>query len=199
MNKDTKTFLEINSCKENILVLVCPDLENNKLMSLVDYDDGTRIIQGVPVYHQGDTNTCAQACVTSVLNYWGHNVFYEDLISETSKSEFTSGMNPDQMVWYFRRYNLQSRHFRGNMANLKALIDRGLPTIVGMDELREQHIIVVVGYNDYNELIFYNDSMDGEMIEEPYSDFITAWNRQRANSTGYGIVSFNNLIIQVSR
>ena len=68
-------------------------------MSVVDYDDGSRLIQNVPVYHQGNTGTCAQACVTSVLNYWGYSVNYNEIISDTSNSSMTTGMTFERIMW----------------------------------------------------------------------------------------------------
>jgi len=167
-------------------------------MGIVDYDDGTRIIENVPLCNQGNTGTCAQACVTSILNYWGNNINYNELITETVNQNVGAGMSIDRIVWYFRRYNLQAKAFKGNMSNLKGLIDRGFPCIVGFDEGSVQHVVVVVGYNDYREVIFYNDSMYGELTEEPYSDFIRAWNRQRLNAGTIDGLSFTNLIIQVN-
>jgi ABC-type bacteriocin/lantibiotic exporter with double-glycine peptidase domain len=167
-------------------------------MSVVDYDDGTRLIENVPACHQGNTNTCAQACVTSILNYWGHHVRYEDIIAETSNQTMTAGMPIERMVWYFRRYGLQARSYGGNLSNLKALIDRGCPSVVSFDESTYNHVVVVVGYNDYTELIFYIDSMDGEIIEEPYSDFVRAWGRKRA-VTGFVDMPIPNLMIEVKR
>ncbi len=168
-------------------------------MGVIDYDDGSRVIQDVPVYHQGNTGTCAQACVASILNYWGYHVTYEDIIAETSNQTMTAGMTPEQIVWYFRRKNLQAKSYKGNLANLKSCVDKGHPCIVAFDELKIQHVVVVVGYNDYKELIYYNDSMDGTMIEEPYSDFVRAWGRQRVSSSGFNDVSLSNLLIQVNR
>lgn len=168
-------------------------------MGLIDYDDGSRIIEGVPVYYQGNTGTCAQACVTSILNYWGYNVKYEEVISQTSNQDMSAGMNPEQMVWYFRKYNLQSRSYTGRLSDIKSQINKGLPCIVAFDERSIQHVVVVTGYNDDREVIYYNDSMYGEVTEEPYSDFIRAWSRQRANSAGYFEGSLSNLLIQVSR
>src|SRR5947199_5100315 len=128
-------------------------------MTLVDYDDGSRLIQNVPMCHQGKTSTCAQACVTSLLNYYGFKVNYADVINETSNPSMSAGMSPEQIIWYLRRYNLQAKSFRGNLSNLKALIDRGWPTIVGFDDLKVQHVVLVVGYNDFREMLFYIDSM----------------------------------------
>lgn len=168
-------------------------------MGLVDYDDGSRIIENIPVYHQGNTGTCAQACVTSILNYWGFHVTYEDIILRTSNSDMSSGMTPEQIMWFFRKYNLQSRVFSGRLSDVKRLIDKGLPTIVAFDENSIQHVVVMIGYNDYREVVYYIDSMYGEITEEPYSDFIRAWSRQRANSTGYLDSSLSNVLIQVSK
>src|SRR5947208_912956 len=102
-------------------------------MTVLDYDDGSRVIQNVPAHYQGQTSTCAQACVTSILNYWGYNTQYKDVIAETSNQDMSSGMTPEQMVWYFRRHNLQAKVYKGNLANLKSLVDRGLPCIVSFN------------------------------------------------------------------
>lgn len=147
-------------------------------MPVVDYDDGSRLIEVVPIYHQGNTDTCAQACVTSILNYWGYPVKYEDIIAETSGSNMV-GMSLERIMWYFRKYNLQAQCYTGNLAKLKALVDRGYPSVVSFDEDSNYHVIVVVGYNDHREVMYYIDSMYGELTEEPYSDFSRAWSRQR--------------------
>lgn len=168
-------------------------------MSVVDYDDGSRVIENVPAYHQGNTGTCAQACVSAVLNYWGYNVSYQSIIDETSNASMTAGMATERMIWYFRKYNLRSRAYTGRLSDLKRYIDKGLPTIVVFDEGNSQHVVVVIGYNDEREVIFYNDSMYGETTEEPYSDFVRAWGRQRANSMGYFEGNAPNTLIEVMR
>lgn len=167
-------------------------------MSVVDYNDGSRVISGVPVYHQGNTSMCSQACITSLLNYLGYSLTYDDVISETSNQNMNSGMTSDRIMWYFRKYNLKSRAYSGRLIDIKKLIDKGYPVIVGLDERKGFHVVLVVGYNDDREVIFYNDSMDGEMMEEPYSDFLSAWGRKRANT--FGVYSDPpNLMIEVTR
>jgi ABC-type bacteriocin/lantibiotic exporter with double-glycine peptidase domain len=169
-------------------------------MSVVDYDDGSRIIQNVPICYQGNTTTCAQACITSVLNYWGYRANYADIIRETSNADMSVGMTPERIIWYLRRNNLKARSYKGNLDNLKNLVDAGLPTIVVMDEKQEMHVIVVIGYNDYRQLIFYIDSMNGDILEEPYSDFARAWSRKRTYSTQfYSVEDYSNMLIEVSR
>ena len=165
-------------------------------MPVVDYEDGSRLVEVVPIYHQGNTDTCAQACVTSVLNYWGHNIRYEDIIADTSGNNLV-GMNIERMVWYFRKYNLQAQSYAGNLAKLKALIDRGYPSVVSFDEDSNYHVVVVVGYNDHREVMYYIDSMYGELTEEPYSDFVRALARQRLGS--YTELQIPNLMIEVRR
>lgn len=165
-------------------------------MPIVDYDDGSRVIDGVPVYYQADTRYCGQACVSSILAYWGFSVTFNEVIEQTNT---TLGMNIEQMVWFFRKYGLQSRAYKGRLQDLKTQINKGCPVIVAFDEGSIQHVVVIVGYNDEKELIFYNESMEGQTMEEPYADFVKAWSRQRANSAGFGGDSLNNMLIQVSR
>jgi ABC-type bacteriocin/lantibiotic exporter with double-glycine peptidase domain len=164
-------------------------------MALVEYEDGSRIIENVPICYQGNTNTCAQACITSVLNYWGHNVKYEDIIADTCGNNMV-GMTIERMMWYFRKYNLKSISYGGNLAKLKALIDKGYPTIVSFDEESYYHVVVVIGYNDYREVIYYIDSEDGDIMEESYYDFIRAWGKQR-RVFGFGDLQIPNLMLEV--
>lgn len=164
-------------------------------MALVEYEDGSRIIENVPICYQGNTNTCAQACITSVLNYWGYNVKYEDIIADTCGNNMV-GMTMERIMWYFRKYNLKSLSYGGNLAKLKGLIDRGYPTIVSFDEEAYYHVVVVTGYNDYREVIYYIDSEDGDIMEESYYDFIRAWGKQR-RVFGFGDVQIPNLMLEV--
>jgi ABC-type bacteriocin/lantibiotic exporter with double-glycine peptidase domain len=168
-------------------------------MPIIDYDDGSRVLDGVPIYYQGDTKRCGHACTASVLAYFGYNVTFEDIIDQTSNTAGALGMSLEQIVWTIRKYGLQARTSTGKLQDLKTQINRGSPIIVAFDELSIQHVVVVVGYNDEKELIFYNDSDDGFTIEEPYSDFIRAWSRKRANSSGFFDGSLANMMIQISR
>jgi len=166
-------------------------------MSFIDFDDGSRIIQNVPIFFQGNTNTCSQASMTAILNYWGYPVTYDEVISETSNSNMSAKVSPELVVGYLKRYGLQANAISGTLTMLKNLIDKGLPSIIGFDELDSKHFVVFVGYNDYRESVFYNDSEDGEMIEESYTSFINSWKRQRLNSSGFFANSVPNLLIQV--
>lgn len=168
-------------------------------MPIIDYDDGTRILDGIPAYYQGDTRRCGQACTASVLGYFGYHVTFDDLVEQTAGTAGALGMSMEQIVWTLRKYGLQARSFTGRLQDLKTQINKGNPVIVAFDEGDIQHVVVVIGYNDERELIFYNDSMDGCTMEEPYSDFIRAWSRRRANSSGFFDGSVANMLIQVSR
>lgn len=164
-----------------------------------DYEDGSRIIQGLPLYYQGTTGTCAQACVTSILNYWGYNVQYEDVIRQTSNIDMSYGMTPEQIIWYFRKYNLKAKSYKGKLSDIKLYVDNAIPTIAAFDQRSVQHVVVMTGYNDYRKVVYYNDSMYTDVTEEPYSDFTRAWSQQRANSFGYFEESLSNLLIAVGR
>src|SRR5687768_6779903 len=57
------------------------DLQVSKRVT--KHNDGTVYIKNIPFFIQGKDNTCAQACMTSLLNYWGVKTDYQSVINET--------------------------------------------------------------------------------------------------------------------
>lgn len=169
-------------------------------MSFLYYQDGSKIIADVPILYQGKTNTCAQACITMVLIYWGFDVTYEDIIQYTTGGR-DEGLTYDQIVWTFRKYGLHAEYMSGRFEILKSYIDKSWPTIVEWQEKSFDHVVTVVGYNDNTELIYYIDPHFGNLLHEPYSSFIKNWSSvKRMDSTGMaGGVGRTNLLFKVYR
>jgi hypothetical protein len=61
-------------------------IQSVKLGKLSISSDGTKSILGIPFFKQGKDNTCGQATMTSILNFWGIKADYQIIVNETNSS-----------------------------------------------------------------------------------------------------------------
>jgi len=143
------------------------------------YQNGSRVIDGVPFYKQGDDNTCGQAVITSLLNYWGLEMEYQSVVQEANPRNLPT--TDAAMTNYLRKKGLQAQPFRrATLENLIVQINKGRPTPVLLDfgGISQEHYVIVVGYNPDKNTLIVHDSLEGPYIEMPAERFAAMWENQ---------------------
>jgi len=166
------------------------------------YEGGSHVIDNVPwVGQNASDNTCAQAASTVVLNYWGVNAGYQQVVNESNR--FNLGTTAGSAESYLKSKGLQVKAYRNpshDLGYLKSLIDSAHPVMVCLDYEGAEHWVVVVGYNDTTNRIIVHDSISGAHSTMSYSRFQTRW----ANNTLQGILvvggaNYNGLMFDTSK
>lgn len=166
---------------------------------VVTSSDGTVSINGIPFFRQGNDNTCGQAAMTSVLNYWGIDVDYQTVINDTNPNNGATDLLTIQA--YMINNGLQSLiHNDSTLDLLKKIIDGGKPAIVLLDfgTLGTEHYVVVSGYNDKKGTILINDPRNGANLSMSQTDFDDKWeNKSLGNLLIFGS-KYNRPIVEVA-
>lgn len=152
--------------------------------------DNVTVIDGVPFFKQnsGD-NTCGQAAMSVVLNYWGKDVSYQQVVNENNR--FNLATSQSTISSYLKSKGLKVNAYRkGNMGFLYSLIDQGRPPVVLLDYDGYEHYVVVVGYNKAAGTILIHDSIDGPYEQIPLPKFKQMW--QNKSITGIPLVGGAN-------
>jgi predicted double-glycine peptidase len=160
----------------------------NSLGTVTKSNDGTVTISGIPFFKQGNDNTCGQAAMTSILNFWGNKITYQAVINETNASNIPTDLNVIEV--YLQSKGLQAKAYKkSTLEYLKYLVDQGKPPIVLLDfgGLGNEHYVIVSGYNDKQETILINDSRNGPFISLSNEEFEQMWqNKSLANMLIFG-------------
>ncbi|MNS29258.1 Peptidase C39 family protein [compost metagenome] len=165
------------------------------------FSDGSRVIKDVPFFSQGRDNTCAQAVMSVVLNYWGKKQGYQDLVNE--KNRFNLPTTQDGIVATLKNKGLQAKAYReGNFGFIKKLVDDGKPVIALLEfnnSLTQQHYITVIGYNELSNKIIFHDSIDGPYRQLDEDEFFAMWQAEHlVNLPLLGGGNYKGLIIEVA-
>jgi len=152
----------------------------NFTSSKVNYDnDGTISIANLPFLKQGKDNTCGQATMTSVLNYWGVDISYQQVVNETNPGNFPT--DPLVIKDYLTKKGLLVNGYKkGEIEFIKELIRDGQPVIVLLDfgGLKYEHYVVISGYNDKRGFILIADPVNGPNIKIEEKVFYDLWKNQ---------------------
>lgn len=164
---------------------------------LLVYQNGSRLIDDVPFFRQGNDNTCGQAVMTSLLNYWGIKYEYQGVVNEANPHN--SPTTDASIVNYLRSKGLQAQSFRGaTVDNLIAQVNKGRPTAVLLDfgGLSQEHYVIVVGYNPDRQTIIVHDSLENPYIEMPMTTFTTMWENKALRSVHlFGGDNYNRMMV----
>ncbi|MFN8673780.1 MAG: C39 family peptidase [Candidatus Sericytochromatia bacterium] len=140
------------------------------------HQDGTISISNVPYFRQGKDNTCAQAVMTSVLNFWGVPVSYQAVINQTNSiNTFT---DVSRITSYLRKNGLYAQDYKKADLNfIKDRINKGNPVIILLDfgKLSYEHYVLVTGYNDKAEELLILDPIDGPNQKYTYDQITHMW------------------------
>lgn len=156
--------------------------------TVVKASDGTVSINGIPFFKQGKDNTCGQATLTSILNFWGVRIDYQTVIDESNPSNFPTDINT--IKEYLKIKGLTATTYKNNnIEALKSLVDKGRPPIVLLDfgGLNYEHYVVVSGYNTSKQTILINDPRNGANLSIKQSEFLDIWqNKSLGNLLIFG-------------
>jgi hypothetical protein len=152
------------------------------------YADGMVALSGLPWFAQGNDRTCAQANIASVMNYWGVETTYPQVVKEMNPMNMPTDVV--NVTNYLRGKGFVAQDYRKASLNyLKSQINAGRPVIVLVDfgSLASEHYITVKGYNDKTGDILYNDPVEGGNMLLDYASFEKMWqNKSLAGVPGFG-------------
>jgi len=144
--------------------------------SLTQTRNGNVYIPGVPFVSQGEDNTCGQAVMTMLLQFWGHDIDYQTVVNQGNP--FNLGTSYQAIQDYLRQQGLQVQGFRdGSLEALLHEIHAGRPVIVLLNfgELAYQHYVVVNGYNARRNTLILHESRSGPYRELGVESFLNMW------------------------
>lgn len=163
--------------------------------------NGSRIIDAVPFMRQGKDNTCGQAVMTAILQFWGSELSYQDVVNEANPRNLPT--TDYGLTNYLRTKGLQAQPFKGaTVENLIAEINKGNPTPVLLDfgGISQEHYVIVLGYNLEKNTLIMHDSLEGPHVEMPISSFETMWqNRSIRQVHIFGGENYRNFMLKVTR
>lgn len=178
-------------------------LEVGSGQSLRVFQNGSKILERVPFFKQGNDNTCGQAVMTSLLNYWGDDIAYQEVVDEANPRNLpTTDM---AILTYLRSKGLKAQAYRrATIDNLISQINKGRPTPVLLDfgGISQEHYVIVVGYNLKKNTLVIHDSLN---LEGPYMEmdirvFERMWqNRSLRNIHVFGGDNYYRIMFDVYR
>lgn len=176
------SFSSVENYDESAEVKV---LSANPAGSVNVYKDGTIAISNIPYYKQGNDNTCGQAVMTSLLNYWGVNINYQTVVNQTNAANLFTDV--DKITSYLRKKGLYAQDYRKATINfLKDRIQKGCPVIILLDfgKLSAEHYVLVTGYNEDQQKLILLDPIDGPNVEMPYEEVLNRWQNVSLKNVG---------------
>ncbi len=163
--------------------------------------NGSRIIDGVPFMRQGNDNTCGQAVMTALLQFWGQDVTYQQVVNKANPRNLPT--TDFGMANFLRSQGLQAQPFReATIENLIAEVNKGNPTPVLLDfgGISQEHYVIVLGYNPKTQTIIMHDSLEGPHVEMPMAIFERMWeNRSIRMVHIFGGDNYRNFMLKVTR
>ncbi len=163
--------------------------------------NGSRIIDAVPFLRQGKDNTCGQAVMTAILQFWGSDLEYQEVVNMANPRNLPT--TDYGLTNFLRSQGLQAQPFRGaTVENLIAEVNKGNPTPVLLDfgGISQEHYVIVLGYNLEKNTLIMHDSLEGPHVEMDISTFETMWqNRSIRQVHIFGGENYRNFMLKVSR
>lgn len=150
--------------------------------------DGSVTVNGIPFFKQGKDNTCGQATITSILNFWGVEIDYQTVINESNPSNMPTDINTVRDYVKIKGLNVNI-YKNATIEDLEALVDAGKPPMVILDfgGLNYEHYVVVSGYNEKKKTILINDPRNGANLSIKQADFLRIWeNKSLGNLLIFG-------------
>lgn len=137
-------------------------------------------------YHVFQTfNNCAPAAFSMALSYFGINKDQEELADILRPYHNLTGKNddkstpPEELAAQAETYGLVA-YFRpnGDIETLKKILNLGLPITVRTllyPNKDYAHYRVIKGYDDLEQEIIQDDSLEGKDLRFSYEEFLTLW------------------------
>ncbi|GIW22948.1 MAG: hypothetical protein KatS3mg068_1955 [Candidatus Sericytochromatia bacterium] len=178
---------------------VLKTLKDSGLGKVNYYKDGSIVIEGVPFFQQGRDNTCGQAVMASILNFWGINISYQQIVNETNPGNGPTDVS--KITSYLRRQGLNAQDYRLATLNfVKDRIQKGQPVIMLLDfgSLQTVHYVIAVGYNDETQEMIFHDSVDGPFVRLSYVQVEQLWENLSMRKLGIFGDKYKRIAFDVS-
>lgn len=164
------------------------------------YQNGSKVIENVPFFRQGRDNTCGQAVIAMLGQYWGQVQNYQQLVNQENPLNLaTSAIALRNSL---RQKGISAQDFRqGTIESLIAEVNEGHPTPVLLDfgSIQTAHYVVVVGYNLKRHSMIVHDSIEAAYLEMPISQFETMWENKAVRAIlPVGARNYQRLMFKVS-
>lgn len=159
------------------------DADNEHQIKIRIYQNGARIIENVPFFTQGNDNTCGQAVVAMLTNFWGVATDYQDLVDQENPLNLAT--TAGALVRSLRQKGLAAQDFRAaSLDNLVAEVNKGRPTVVLLDfgSIQQAHYVIIVGYNPTRGTLIMHDSLESPYVEMPTQTFVKMWENKSIRS-----------------
>lgn len=168
--------------------------------SLVTGNNGAVYLSPVPFVSQGEDNTCGQAVMTMLLQYWGQTIDYQTVVNENNPLNI--GTSYEAVQTYLKSKGLNVNAFRGGtLEDLLLELHQGRPVMALLDfgSLNREHYVLVVGYNARRNMLILHDSRSGPYVELDAESFMQKWNNLPAVSLPiWGGSNYYRLMFSVS-
>jgi predicted double-glycine peptidase len=154
------------------------------------------IIDDFPTFRQTTNYTCGAACVKVVLEYMGLDYGEMDL-AKLLKSNKDDGTNFNEMAKFIRKHGAYTSLSPMTVDDLKVCINDNAPVIVAIQAWNEEdnhdystewsdgHYVVVIGYDDENNRLYFEDPSDDKRNYLPVEEFKKRWHDHDANGKIY--------------
>lgn len=145
--------------------------------SLVTGNNGAVYLSPVPFVTQGEDNTCGQAVMTMLLQYWGQPIDYQTVVNENNP--LNVGTSYEAVQTYLKSKGLEVTAFRdGTLEKLLQELHQGRPVMALLDfgSLDKEHYVLVVGYNAKRNSLILHESRSGPYVELEAESFMQKWN-----------------------
>lgn len=160
---------------------------------------GDVYIADVPFVKQGKDNTCGQAVATMILQYWGMDIDYQQVVNESNPLNL--GTSHSALQGYLQSKGLHAQGYReGSLELLLELVRLGRPVIVLLDfgGLNWEHYVLVVGYNANRNTLIFHESNSQSYRELSAETFAKRWrNESLVNLPFFGGASYDRLMFDV--
>jgi len=171
---------------------------NGKSLSVTG--NGATFLSDVPYITQGSDNTCGQAVMTMLLQYWGHDIDYQTVVDEGNP--FNLGSSYDAVQDYLKSKDLEVQAYRGgSLEAILSQIHQGRPVMVLLDfgSLTYAHYVLVVGYDAQRNSMILHESRSGPYREVDVDSFLEMWdNEPVVNLPIFGGENYERLMFAVA-
>jgi Tfp pilus assembly protein PilF len=120
-------------------------------------------------------NLCGPSALAMVAGYHGTNVTQDDIAAAIPPASKGGALTID-LVQGARQLGFWARHYRGDLADVRAKLAAGIPLIVRGCFGANEHFFVVIGYDAYRQVVIVHTDQRANH-ELRVEDFARFWDR----------------------
>ncbi len=126
-------------------------------------------------YVAQDKDTCGAASLAMVMAYWGAPVAHETIAAALLQKEL-HGILGSRLAAFARARGFEALAYAGDLAHLRAYLEKGRPLIVALRARRGRfHNVVVIGVDAAREALIVHDPALGAARPMPIAEFDKRW------------------------